>query len=178
MTERTRHEAEAERDPQWERMAEASGISDREILADLQALGYTPDTVTLLRLAPVVEVAWAGGEITNGERAMILGTAATLNVQWESPAHFQLLDWIVCRPSSAFFEKSRRAVRSALRALPGNERAERQRDLITSCRNVAVASAETLGIGREICDAERRVIDQLALELQRDAESLATGEVA
>jgi hypothetical protein len=54
----------------------------------------------------------------------------------------------------------------------------RQRDLIASCRNVAVASAETLGIGCEICDAERRLIDRLALELQRDDESPATGEVA
>lgn len=171
LTRRTSHQAEL--DAQRERVAEVSGISDRVVLEELQELGYTPDTVTLLRLTPVVQVAWADGEITNSERAMILGTAATRNVDWESPAYYQLLDWIAHRPSSEFFEKSRRAIRAALRALSSDEQAERVRDLISSCSSVALASGVTVDIGRE-GDQERRLIDRLALELLRDDEAPTT----
>ena len=176
LTKRTSHQAEL--DSQRERMAEASGIWDREILEDLQELGYMPDTVTLLRLTPVIEVAWADGQVTNSERAMILGMAAIRNVEWESPAYHQLLEWIARRPSREFFQKSRSAIRSAWRALPSGERTSRQRDLISSCRNVAWASRGVLDVGPEMCDEERHLIDELALELQPDDDAPITGVVA
>ena len=33
-------------------MAERTGVADEEILRDLEALGYTPETVVLLHLVP------------------------------------------------------------------------------------------------------------------------------
>ena len=164
-----------EPEAQRERMGKASGIVDGNILEDLQRLGYLPDTVTLLRLTPLVEVAWADGQLTNSERAMILGTAATRDVEWESPAYYQLLDWMAHQPSSEFFEKSWRALRSALDRLPADQRTTWRHDLISSCSNVALASEETPGSGLWICDAERRLIDRLAWELTPRSDSPMVG---
>jgi hypothetical protein len=146
-----------------------------KLLENLQGLDYLPDTVALLPLTPLVEVAWADGEITNSERAMILGTAATRHVEWESPAYYQLMNWMVHRPSSEFFEKSWRALRSALHQLPADQRTKWHHDLISSCSHVALASEEIPGSGLWICDAERRLIDRLAGELTPRSDTAVPG---
>jgi hypothetical protein len=53
----------------------ASGLRDPELLQELQALGFTPDTVILLPLVPIVQVAWAEGSVTDAERALIVKLA-------------------------------------------------------------------------------------------------------
>ena len=40
-----------------------TGLSDPALLEDLEALGFTPDTI-VLPLVPIVEMAWAEGGIT------------------------------------------------------------------------------------------------------------------
>ena len=42
-------------------LAAETGIADDEILLLLQQLGYTRDTVSILHLVPLVQVAWASG---------------------------------------------------------------------------------------------------------------------
>ncbi len=156
---------------QRERIGTASGIVEGNILRELQGLGYLPDTASLLRLTPLVEVAWADGEITNSERAMILGTAATRQVEWESAAYYQLLDWMAHQPSSDFFEKSWRALRSALDRLPVDQRTMWRQDLISACSHVALASEEVPGSGLWMCEAERNLIDRFAWELNPSADT-------
>src|ERR1051326_6113392 len=63
------------------RMAEHTGVVDQEILKDLETLGYTPETVMLLYLVPLVEVAWAGGRITDSERALIVEAARGRDIE-------------------------------------------------------------------------------------------------
>lgn len=152
-------------DAQRGRMGKESIVVDSNILEDLHELGYVPDTMTLLPLTPLVEVAWADGQISSSERAMILGTAATRHVEWESPAHHRLLDWMVNQPSSEFFEKSWQALRLVVERLPVEQRMTWRQELISSCSYVAEASDEIGGSGLWISDAERRVIDRLAAEL-------------
>ena len=48
------------------------GLDDRELLQELQDLGFTIDTVVLLPLVPILQVAWAEGGITTAERELIL----------------------------------------------------------------------------------------------------------
>src|SRR5262245_34324206 len=45
-------------------LAERSGLADEEVLRDLQTLGYTPETVMLLHLVPLVQMAWAEGSVS------------------------------------------------------------------------------------------------------------------
>ena len=39
-----------------------TGLSDPALLEELDALGFTPDTISVLPLVPIVEMAWAEGE--------------------------------------------------------------------------------------------------------------------
>ena len=73
LIEKLRQAAAAERDKRD--MGAKIGIDDPETLQELQALGFTPDTVILLPLVPVVQMAWADGSVAAKERALILELA-------------------------------------------------------------------------------------------------------
>src|SRR5688572_10184253 len=98
---RARQQAEAER----QQMAEALGLADDEILRELQALGYTRETVSLLHLAPLVQVAWAEGKMTEGERRLIHDLARSRNIEAGSPVDQRLTEWLDQRPAEDFFER-------------------------------------------------------------------------
>ena len=44
------------------------GVTDPELSHELAELGFTPETVKLLPLIPVLEMAWAEGGVTAPER--------------------------------------------------------------------------------------------------------------
>ena len=51
-------------DEQRRRLGEKAGVADEEVLSDLQALGYTPETVMMLYLVPLIQTAWAEGGVS------------------------------------------------------------------------------------------------------------------
>src|SRR5688572_21881559 len=63
-----------------------SGLQDPELLKELQELGFTPDTVVLLPLVPLVQVAWAEGGVSDAERKLILQLARSRGVSEGSAA--------------------------------------------------------------------------------------------
>ena len=44
-----------------ERLAEEVGVHDEQILRTFEELGFSRDTVTILHLVPLVQVAWSDG---------------------------------------------------------------------------------------------------------------------
>src|SRR6185503_5097494 len=52
-----------------------TGVSDPSVLAELQELGFAADTVAVLPLVPVLELAWAEGGITPAERQVLVSLA-------------------------------------------------------------------------------------------------------
>ena len=160
---RARQQAEAER----QQMAEALGLADDEILRELQALGYTRETVSLLHLAPLVQVAWAEGKVTEGERRLIHDLARSRGIEAGSPVDQRLTEWLDERPAEDFFERTLRIIRALLQALPPDERAVGRRDLLSHCAQVAAASGGFLGFGN-VSEAEQALLDRIAAELERD----------
>ena len=69
LVERLRRKAETE--AATRAMGSTTGITDPEVLRDLLELGFTPETIGLLPLVPVLQVAWAEGGITPRERNLI-----------------------------------------------------------------------------------------------------------
>lgn len=159
---RKRGEEEAAR----RRLAEQTGVVDEEILQDLQALGYTPETVMLLHLVPLVQVAWAEGHVSDSERELITAAARSRAVAPNSPADRQLADWLMRRPSDEFFEKTLRAIAAILQARPPEEREASRRDLLSYCTAIASASGGILGFGK-VSDQERELLARLASTLER-----------
>lgn len=159
---RKRAEEEAGR----RQLAERSGVADEDILRDLQALGYTPETVMLLHLVPLVQVAWAEGNVSEHERDLIVQAARSRGVAAGSAADRQLAAWLTTRPSDAFFETTLRAIRAMFEARPADEREASRQDLLTYCTAIASASGGILGFGK-VSDEERQLLARISQELER-----------
>ncbi|HEV8267074.1 MAG TPA: hypothetical protein VGR00_02525, partial [Thermoanaerobaculia bacterium] len=83
------------------RLGEAAGVEDTTVLGHLEALGFDRDTVGLLHLVPLVQVAWSDGEVSAAERKEIHDAAAARGVAAGSPARAKLDGWLSKRPETA-----------------------------------------------------------------------------
>lgn len=129
-------------------MSERTGVADEEILRDLQALGYTPETVMLLHLVPLLQMAWAEGSVSDSERDLILEAARARGVDKDSAADRQLAAWLTDRPSEELFEKTLRAIGAILQLRSSEERDASEKDLVTRLTAIASASGGILGFGK------------------------------
>jgi hypothetical protein len=142
------------------RLAERAGIADEELLADLEALGYTVDTVKLLHLVPLVELAWAEGSVSQNERGLLLKAARARGIEEGSAADQLLEQWLTDRPSAETFEKTLRAIRTILHALPETERTTYERDMLSQATAIAEASGGFLGFGK-VTESEKKILEHL-----------------
>jgi len=79
-----------------------TGLADPE-LEELESLGFTPDTVSLLPLVPVIQVAWADGGVTSAEREALLDLARKRGIEAGSRADTKLEEWLSHRPEEKVF---------------------------------------------------------------------------
>lgn len=152
-------EAEARR-----RMGEKTGLQDPELLAELQALGFTPDTVVLLPLVPLVQVAWAEGGVTPAERALIVKLARSRGIAESTEADRQLAAWLDENPGVEVFERAMRLVRAMVDVPAGGTLSADE--LVEQCERVAAASGGLFGINR-ISGEERVLLASIAADLKK-----------
>ena len=169
-----RHDAELIQDLQRKEAAhkeraelkQAAGVADDHVVAELQASGYDRETVKVLHLAPLLQVAWADGKISKEERLHILEAARLHGVEPDSRAHRRLESWLAHRPSDSVFRKSLRAVRAVLHAMEPEQKHTRKLGLLSLCRKVASASGGFFGLGSKISAAERAMLAEIASEVE------------
>lgn len=158
---RRRAELEAER----KQLAEATGIADQAVLECLQELGYTRQSVMLLHLVPLIQVAWADDLVAERERQLIYELARSRGIEPDSTAYQQLTDWLDHKPSEAFFEKTLRVIGVILQGLPEEKRTAVKQDLISYCTQVASVSGGILGLGK-MSDEEKAALKRITAELE------------
>ena len=163
---RERRAREADR----QKMAEMMGVDDQEVLGALQDLGYTSETIPLLHIVPLVEVAWTEGGVADRERGMIFRIAEARGVQSGGAAHEMLSHWLENRPSERFFENSLRAIRVVLDLLPEEQRRASRRDLIAYCNQIASAVSSGIFGPGGIWEEERALISHIAAEIGQGRE--------
>jgi len=166
---KVRSAAETER----RKLSQATKITDEGILKDLHELGYTRETVTLLHLVPMVEVAWASGQVTHREKSRIMEAAQLRGLTEDNVAYKLLMNWLEARPPDALFEGALPAIRAMLAALPFEERETAKRSLVSYCTHIAAASGGILGFGQTICDAEWELLEKIGAEIERDHQDAA-----
>jgi hypothetical protein len=147
-------------------MAQRTGVVDHETLQTLQTLGFTPDTVMLVHLVPLLQVAWAEGGVSEHERTLIIEAARACGIQAESDADRQLATWLIAPPPDEFFEGTLRTIGAMLKAHPHEDREEAQYDLLSYCRAIASASGGVLGFGK-VSAEEDRVLALIGNEIGR-----------
>ena len=151
---------------QRQRLGEQAGVADEEVLGDLQELGYTPETVMLLHLVPLIETAWAEGGVSDKERELIVKAARSRGIADGSPADQQLAIWLSRRPSNEFFEKTLRAIRTILHAQPAGVRDASEKDLLSLATAIAGASGGIFGFNT-ISEEERQTLAHIGDELKK-----------
>jgi hypothetical protein len=150
-------------------LAEMLQVEDPDLLRRVIALGVRLETGPAFLLAPMVQVAWAEGKVTEGERQTVLSFAAERGVAAGSPAHAQLLKWLEERPSDELFDAAMAVLRSGLAHLPAEEREERLRHMVQACHKVAEASgglARLLGLGSGVSAEEEAVLEAITTRLR------------
>jgi hypothetical protein len=166
--EKMRRNAEAE--AQRRRLGEQAGVADQDVLRDLEELGFTSDTVRLLHLVPLIQTAWAEGNISPKERELILRAARSRGIEAGSSADAQLMRWLTDRPAEELFEKTLRIIRAILQSRPPEEREASERDLLSLCTAIASASGGIVGFGA-VSEDERRILAHISEELERSGKS-------
>jgi hypothetical protein len=142
-----------------------TGITDPDLVKDLQDLGFTPETIAVLPLVPIVQMAWAEGGITSAERQLLVTLARQRGIASGSTADAQLSEWMTHRPSDEVFARATRLIRAMLDAGTPDATALSADDLIKYCESIAAASGGILGIGK-ISAEERDTLAQIARELK------------
>jgi hypothetical protein len=142
-----------------------SGIHDPALLQELQALGFTPDTVSLLPLVPIVQVAWAEGGVSDAERDLILRFARERGITPGSAADGQLAGWLASRPSDDVFARATRLIRAVLDNPAAGGGSLRAEDLLHHAEEIAAASGGVLGFNK-ISSGERALLQQIAAALK------------
>lgn len=151
-----------------EHIAHTKEFVTEELLRDLQLLGYRQETLSLLRLVPLVYVAWSEGFVTDRERQQIFSVARARGVEENSIADIQLKKWLDDSPSEEFFQKSLGIIQTVLHALPPEEEAVEKLELVKECRQVAEVSRDLLEYWGAITPSEQEAINRIAAELERE----------
>jgi hypothetical protein len=146
-------------------IAARAGVDDPEVVRELQKLGFTPETVGLLPLVPLVQVAWADGSIAEAEREKIVDLARSRGVVDGSAAYVQLQAWLADRPSWEVFDGARRLIRAVVDA-PGGETKMTVDELVAYCEEIASASGGLFGL-RKISAEERDILTSIATQLKK-----------
>lgn len=145
-------------------------IDNAELLRHVADLGLDQETGAAIFLAPLVQVAWAGGNVTEAERRTVLDLAASRGVTPRTPAYEKLVEWLQQRPSDALFDTAMEVMRVGFGVLPEQERDERIKALVNACRRVAEASggglAWLLGMGDSAALDETKVLDEITTKLR------------
>ena len=135
-------------------------IENEEVLDALIDLEVEPETLVAFTLVPLVEVAWADGEIQPKEREAILKAAMERGVEDGSPTCTLLRNWLQTPPDPVLLETWRGYIEELMVSLGERARAHLKSASIGRARAVAEAAGGFLGIG-SISAAEKKMLEEL-----------------
>jgi len=167
----------AEENARRRTLSEETGVADPAILTELLALGYTRETLALLHLVPLVQVAWADGQVSDREQQLIEDIALARGITKDSSIGRQLQRWLAQRPPDADFDRTMHVISAILQARPDDERTKTTQDLLAFCTAVADASGGILGL-RRVSPGEKQLLARIAAELEQNHRAATQSTVA
>lgn len=150
-------------------LAKATGISNPAVLDKLRDLAIGPETATALSIVPLVEVAWADGELDAKERDAVLGAARESGFAPGSVEHSLLEAWLKRKPAAGLLTAWAHTVEAMVATLAAPEVERLKAGLLDRARAVASASGGVLGLGSKVSKSEQAMLDKLATAFRRPA---------
>ena len=137
-------------------------VADDAVLAErLHAMGLGGEGARIVHLLPMVQVAWADGDVTRAERNTIVKAAREHGITPESEAGQLLASVLEHKPSTEFF----RELDHLLIEMVRDQQIDRN-SVLDLCRAVANASGGVLGFGNRIDVSEEVAIQHFERELR------------
>jgi hypothetical protein len=141
-------------------LRKVSGMTDDAVLDKLVGLGLTANTIAALSLVPLIEVAWADGQIQDNERTAILQGAHGKGLEKGSPGYDLLQSWLAKRPASSLLEAWEAYIKSLTAQLNDEQNHLLKNQIVGFAKMVAGAAGGFLGIGR-VSASEETVLKRI-----------------
>ena len=137
-------------------------IQDPAILDELIGVGIRAETWLALSLIPLVEVAWANGNVDDAEREAIVKAAGEVGIGPFSPANDLLEKWLSRKPLPSVRAAWIDYVGAAKSVLGGAASDALREETLEQARAVAAAAGGFIGIIPPISTKEEEVLKELA----------------
>ncbi len=142
-------------------LAEALTVDDPVILDALVELDIDAQTATAFSLVPMIEVAWADGEVQAAERKALMDAAASRGIEPGSTTARLLENWLTRPPQRELHDTWRRYLEALAGKLDAEQRQHLRDRVIGNARAVAEAAGGFLGLGSKISKGEQAVLDEI-----------------
>lgn len=143
-------------------LSEVSGIGNEAVLKKLIELNVRAETLASLAIVPLIEVAWADGDVDEKEKQAVLKAAAKIGFKKGQVDYSLIEQWLTHKPKAELLVAWENFVKGLCEALPPAERADLQKELLSHAREVAAATGGFLGLGSKVSEDEERMLKRLA----------------
>jgi hypothetical protein len=142
-------------------LSKVSGITNEAVLKRLMELDIHADLLATLTLVPLVETAWADGEVQHVERKAILA-GATRNGMGPGSVDYVLLEqWLKQKPPAKMLDAWILYIRGLCEVMSDAEVQEIKSLFLTRARRVAEAAGGFLGLTSKISRSEEAMLKKL-----------------
>ncbi|MCC9601737.1 hypothetical protein LOC67_14350 [Stieleria sp. JC731] len=156
---------EATSDQSHELLKHHAGLKDEVLLSELSNLGITPESLIVMRLLPLVLVAWAERGVDSKEHAAVLDIARQFGIDDWSVAFVLLDHWLQHRPPAECYDAWCRYMKEVTKQMSPASRASLIDILEQQMTAVAKASGGYIGLGK-VSKQERQTIERLIAVLR------------
>ena len=144
-----------------------SGVNDQDLVQSLVELGIELDTLPVLHLVPLFQVAWSDGEVQAEELDLLRAAANEAGVKAGSKAHQIFEDMVAKPPAQELYDASLKYIHMVLSTMADAEAETKRNDLTALAGSVAQASGKLLGFfGSGVQSEEQTVLKTIAARLQ------------
>ena len=143
-----------------EELSKVSGIKNDAILKRLVELNVRPEVLVPIKVLPLVEVAWADGNVDALEKKAVLKAAHLMGFSEGSAGYLLIMQWLEHRPAPDHFEVWTHYVKDLCEQMTQEQKKAFREDFIGSARTVAQASGGFLGINK-ISEEENEMLKKL-----------------
>jgi len=148
-------------DPLLHRLSAITCAMDSNLLERLIELGFDSENLEAIRYAPIAEVAWASGKVTQLEQVFAVSAALSADTP-DAPMAFELFQsWLAKRPDKALWSLWEDYTSDCLADVRKSGEEQFGQQLYAFALRVACASGGLLDQG-DICVSEKRVLDRIA----------------
>lgn len=157
--EQFRHDILRER--QRGRLSAITGVTDEILIERIISQGFNADNIDAMRYAPIAEVAWASGRVTEREHVLAVRPAFSEDLLYEPKAVNLFRSWLSQRPSPTLWSLWEDFTADLLNRCEDDHEKTFGEQLHQLATRVALASGGLLDQG-DICTGEQNVLDRIA----------------